>query len=154
MMRRTIAMLAMIMLVSGCDQRRYYELSPLTGVAEVDVVTHMDTVAGRIVKREQVAAITAFMNARLDHWYDPHGDIFATTGDLDLLDARGKRLASIAFGPGGMYQTRPSMTYTDAAKRRQFIVIRAPRADVGAKDAAILCGLIGAKFNRTACVFH
>jgi hypothetical protein len=150
-MRRSIAAVLVAALLSDCGSPRYYLLSPLTGIAEVDVL-HMGTV-GKIVERNRVAAITAFMNARRDRWYDPRGSRFATTGDLELLDSHRKRIASIAFGPGGMAQSRPSMTYVDSVARRELIVIRVGPPDETARDAEILCKLLGSKYHRMACIY-
>jgi len=76
--------------------------------------------------KKQVAAVTALLNARRDNWFDPQGIIFATSGYLELRDAHGKLLASIDFGSGGMYQSRPTMTYRDSVKVREFEVLREP----------------------------
>jgi hypothetical protein len=147
-----IAVLAGVL--GGCDSHRYYQLSPLSGVVEIDVVTNLREPAGNIVKPEQVAAITAFMNARLDHWYDSHGVGFGTTGNLAFLDAHHKRIAYISFGTGGMYQTRPNMTYTDSVKRHEFQVTRNPPDKQGENDKAELCGLLGSRFQRAVCDVH
>jgi hypothetical protein len=133
---------------------RYYTLVPLSGVAEIDVVTNLSAPAGKIVEPRQVKAITAFMNDRLDNWRDANGSGFGTWGNLVFLDAHHKRIALISFGTAGMYQTRPGMTYTDSGKQRELLAIRNAPGDQGAKDKDELCGLLGRRFHDAVCVLH
>lgn len=133
----------------GWTTRRHYLISPLHRVAEVDVVDNMSHVVGRIIDEKEVAAIVAFMNARRDNWYDPEGGMFGTGGDLELLDAHGKRRASMFFGGGGMMLTRPDMTYRDSVRVHELLVFRTIGDTEG--DAATLCALLSHDLHKTVC---
>ncbi len=135
--------------VHGWTTRRHYLISPLDGVAEVDLRDNMDFVAVRVVDKKQVAALVAFMNARRDNWYDPEGQMFGMDGDLEFLDAHKQRRASVSFGPGGMMLTRPDMTYRDSVKVQEFLVFRT-HGDTE-HDAVTLCALLSSALHRAAC---
>jgi hypothetical protein len=150
MLRMTVA-LTILFTSCGMDAPRYYLLSPIAGVAAVNV--HQNGhVEGKIVDRRRVAAILSFLNARRNHWFDPKGGIFATTDDLELVDSKGKQIAWISFGGGGMYQSRPTMTYADSVGRKEFIVVRVGSPSETQRDADTLCGLLGGKFDDESCV--
>jgi hypothetical protein len=122
-------------------------MSPITGVTKIDVIGDKSRSVGTIRTGTQISRIVEFLNARRDHWYDPQGMRFATSGALRLYDARGARIAIFDFGTGGMAQRRAGMTYRDSVTSRDFIVIRGGDHEQTVKDFGILCDLLGAGYH-------
>jgi hypothetical protein len=132
--------------LSACTHRDY-TLSPIQGITQIDVDDDYDNPSASITDKAQVARIVAFLNARLDRWYDPEYRRFPTTGAIHLHGP--SNWVVVEFGPGGMHLTRKGMTYTDSVKTQDFRVIRTTDSF---ESLAALCGLLGPRFH-TSCVF-
>jgi hypothetical protein len=145
----TLVLASLLLGSCGTETPRYYVLSKISGVTEVDVYSGGET-AGSITDRKAVAAIVSFLNSRRDHWFDAKGRVFGTFGDIELLDAHKKRVAWISFGGGGMVQSRPTMTYRDSVAAREFIVTRIGPPAETQRDADALCSLLGGQVQRRA----
>ena len=131
--------------LSACTHR-YYTLSPIQGITQIDVHDVYGDVSGRITGKVQVASIVAFLNARRDRWYDPGPLILDETGALSLRGP--SNWVKLYFGLNGMHQQRKGMTYTDSVKTRSFTVVRTEDTE---NDHATLCRLLGPRFH-TSCV--
>lgn len=143
---RTWAALACLAASLTACFHRYYTMSPIEGIMQIDVRDVYGDVSGRLTDSARVASIVAFLNARRDRWYDPGPLILDETGGLSL---RGRgNWVNISFGRNGMYQTRKGMTYTDSVKTRDFVVVR---TENGENDQATLCRLLGPRF-QTSCI--
>ncbi len=146
---RTVGTWAVLFCLAGslsACYHRYYTLSPIEGITQIDVRDVYGDVSGRITNRAQVSSIVAFLNARRDRWFDPGPLVLDETGGLSL---RGPgNWVELYFGRNGMSQRRKGMTYTDSVKTRDFVVVRTEESE---NDHATLCHLLGPRFH-TSCV--
>lgn len=139
--------------LSGCARHRYYTLSSIVGVREIDVARD-GRVAAIVRDPHRVEQIVNFMNSRSDRWFDPQGIMFAQIGDLIFRDARQHVVAEVSFGLGGMAQERPSMTYRDSNGVQPFLVIRGNGyPGETERDSALLCDILGPRLYHLACEY-
>lgn len=134
----------------------HVRMTPIAGVREVEVYDNRGELAARIVDRKEVAAIAAFVNGRRGDWYEPPlGDLFATSGGLQLRDSRKTELARIEFGEGGMIQTRPNLTDRSNGDIEPRFFFRTPDdSDERQRDEATLCTILGKRLASMSCFFE
>ncbi|HEX3467576.1 MAG TPA: hypothetical protein VHT05_05805, partial [Candidatus Elarobacter sp.] len=117
----------------------------------INLYSHADVVA-KITDPTRVSAVVSFLNARRDRWYDPRGGLFGAASDIDLLDSKGRSVAFISFGGGGLYQSRPTKTFVDS-DGYELALARTGPPDETQHDADALCALLGGTFRHETCEY-
>ena len=118
---------------AGCAPTR--DFPPLDDVKTVTLALPQDHLRQTIADRERVAALVDYLNDRRSGW-KPVSGAYATPLRLKFFDGRGKDVAYVLVGTGGIVRSG---------------YFRSSRLDETWKETRRLCQLLGRQTYRRVC---